>query len=55
MLAIALAFAGGFIAIYHPIGTTMLVEAAGDKPGSSIGVLGVFGNLGVGARSARGR
>src|SRR5271156_3097683 len=47
MLAIALAFAGGFIAIYHPIGTTMLVEAAGDKPGSSIGVNGVFGNLGV--------
>src|SRR5271156_1828789 len=47
MLAIALAFAGGFAAIYHPIGTTMLVEAAGDKPGRSIGVNGVFGNLGV--------
>src|SRR5580704_18093473 len=47
MLAIALAFTGGFIAIYHPIGTTMLVEAAGDKPGRSIGVNGVFGNLGV--------
>ena len=47
MLAIALAFAGGFAAIYHPIGTTMLVEAAGDKPGKSIGVNGVFGNLGV--------
>src|SRR5271156_1892404 len=46
MLAIALAFAGGFAAIYHPIGTTMLVEAAGDKPGSFIGVNGVFGNLG---------
>src|SRR5271170_5631595 len=46
-LAMALAFAGGFAAIYHPIGTTMLVEAAGDKPGSSIGVNGVFGNLGV--------
>jgi MFS family permease len=44
MLAIALAFIGGFIAIYHPIGTTMLVEAAGEKPGRSIGV---FGNLGV--------
>ena len=25
----------------------MLVEAAGDKPGRSIGVNGVFGNLGV--------
>ena len=47
MLAIALAFAGGSVAIYHPIGTTMLVEAAGDKPGSSIGVNGVFGNMGV--------
>jgi MFS family permease len=47
MLAIALAFAGGFIAIYHPIGTTMLVEAAGEKPGRSIGLNGVFGNFGV--------
>jgi MFS family permease len=47
MLAAALAAAGGFAAIYHPIGTTMLVEAAGDKPGRSIGVNGVFGNLGV--------
>jgi hypothetical protein len=27
MLAIALAFAGGFAAIYHPIGTTMLTVA----------------------------
>ncbi len=47
MLAVALAAAGGFAAIYHPIGTTMLVEAAGDKPGRAIGVNGVFGNLGV--------
>jgi MFS family permease len=47
MLAVALAAAGAFAAIYHPIGTTMLVEAAGDKPGRSIGVNGVFGNLGV--------
>jgi MFS family permease len=47
MLAVALAAAGGFTAIYHPIGTTMLVEAAGDKPGRAIGVNGVFGNLGV--------
>ena len=46
-LAVALAFSGAFAAIYHPIGTTMLVEAAGDKPGRSIGVNGVFGNLGV--------
>ena len=46
-LAVTLACAGGFAAIYHPIGTTMLVEAAGDKPGRSIGINGVFGNLGV--------
>ncbi|HET6607155.1 MAG TPA: MFS transporter [Rhodopila sp.] len=46
-LAVTLAAAGGFAAIYHPIGTTMLVEAAGDTPGRSIGVNGVFGNLGV--------
>jgi MFS family permease len=47
VMAATLAFAGSFAAIYHPIGTTMLVEAAGDKPGRSIGVNGVFGNLGV--------
>jgi MFS family permease len=47
MLAAALAVAGGFAAIYHPIGTTMLIEAAGDRPGRSIGVNGVFGNIGV--------
>ena len=47
MLAAALACAGAFAAIYHPIGTTMLVEAAGDMPGRSIGVNGVFGNIGV--------
>jgi MFS family permease len=47
MLAIALGGVGLCTAIYHPIGTTMLVEAAGDKPGRAIGVNGVFGNLGV--------
>ncbi|HMN72603.1 MAG TPA: MFS transporter [Rhodoblastus sp.] len=46
-LAVALGFAGFFSAIYHPIGTAMLVEAAGDKPGRALGVNGVFGNLGV--------
>jgi MFS family permease len=46
-LALALAAAGGFASIYHPIGTAMLVDAAGDKPGRAIGVNGVFGNLGV--------
>ena len=47
MLAATLGAVGVFTAIYHPIGTTMLVEAAGDKPGRSIGVNGVFGNIGV--------
>src|SRR5579875_3466496 len=46
-LAVALAAAGLFAAIYHPIGTAMLVEAAGDRPGRAIGINGVFGNLGV--------
>ena len=32
VLAVTLAAAGGFTAIYHPIGTTMLVEAAAKLP-----------------------
>ena len=46
-LALMLAGAGSFAAIYHPVGTSMLVEAAGDKPGRSLGVNGAFGNFGV--------
>jgi MFS family permease len=46
-LALALAAAGMFAAIYHPIGTAMLVDVAGAKPGRAIGINGVFGNLGV--------
>lgn len=46
-LGAALAAAGLFAAIYHPIGTAMLVGAAGVTPGRSIGVNGVFGNFGV--------
>ncbi len=46
-LAAALALAGRFAAIYHPIGQTLLVEAAGDRPGRMLGLTGVFGNLGV--------
>ena len=46
-LAAGLAAAGAFAAIYHPVGTAMLVEAAGDRPGRAIGVNGVFGNFGV--------
>jgi MFS family permease len=47
MLALALAAAGGFVAIYHPVGTALLVEAAADRPGRAIGVNGVCGNVGV--------
>jgi MFS family permease len=47
MLALTLAAAGLFAAIYHPIGTAMLVEAAGDRVGRAIGINGVFGNFGV--------
>ncbi|WP_376099285.1 MFS transporter [Roseomonas sp. CCTCC AB2023176] len=46
-LAAALASAGAFNAIYHPIGTAMLVEAAGDRVGRAVGNNGVFGNFGV--------
>jgi MFS family permease len=46
-LAGALLIAGAFSAIYHPIGTAMLVDAAGDHVGASVGVNGVFGNFGV--------
>jgi len=47
MLAATLALAGVFVAIYHPVGTALLVEAAADKPGRAIGVNGVCGNVGV--------
>jgi MFS family permease len=46
-LALALCGVGLFTAIYHPIGTALLVETAGDQPGRAIGVNGVFGNVGV--------
>ena len=47
MLGLALALMGAFAAIYHPIGTAMLVEAAGARVGRTVGINGVFGNLGV--------
>lgn len=46
-LALAMFVFGAFSAIYHPIGTAMLVDAAGEKVGASVGINGVFGNLGV--------
>ena len=47
MLGVGLALIGAFAAIYHPIGTALLVDVAGDKPGQAIGLNGVFGNIGV--------
>jgi MFS family permease len=48
VLTVTLGATGLFAAIYHPIGTAMLVDAAGDRPGRAIGINGVFGNIGVG-------
>jgi MFS family permease len=45
-LAIGLTAIGFFAAIYHPVGTAMLVSHA-EKVGREIGVNGVWGNLGV--------
>ncbi len=46
-VGVALGLMGCFAAIYHPIGTAVLVEAAGEKVGRAMGINGVFGNLGV--------
>ena len=51
MLAISLTFVGLFAAIYHPVGTAMLVAHA-HKLGRTIGVNGVWGNMGVAAAAA---
>ena len=48
MLASSVALLGLFAAIYHPVGTAMLVANAG-KLGRTIGVNGVWGNMGVAA------
>jgi MFS family permease len=45
--AVALGLAGVFLAIYHPVGTALLVDVAGPGVGRAIGINGVFGNLGV--------
>jgi hypothetical protein len=39
---------GLFATIYHPIGSAMMVDATGDRPGRAIGINGVFGNIAVG-------
>jgi MFS family permease len=45
-LAAALALLGAFSAIYHPVGIPMLVQRS-PRPGLTIGVNGLAGNLGV--------
>lgn len=46
-IGVTLGLMGCFAAIYHPIGTAMLVEAAGERVGRAMGINGVFGNIGV--------
>jgi len=47
-LAAALTLMGAFSSIYHPVGIPMLVQGA-RKPGFTIGVNGLAGNLGIAA------
>ena len=47
-LALALGLMGGFASIYHPVGIPMLLRHA-KKPGITIGVNGMAGNLGIAA------
>jgi MFS family permease len=45
-LTLGLGLLGLFAAIYHPVGTALVIQNA-RKTGQSLGVNGVFGNLGV--------
>lgn len=45
-LAVGLGLIGLFAAIYHPVGTALVVQNT-DRPGRALGVNGLFGNLGV--------
>jgi predicted MFS family arabinose efflux permease len=45
-IALALSLLGCFASIYHPVGVPMLVQGA-QRPGWTIGVNGLSGNLGV--------
>jgi MFS family permease len=47
-MAIALLVLGAFSSIYHPVGIPMLVQSAA-RPGWTIGVNGLAGNLGIAA------
>src|SRR5687767_10263364 len=46
MMAAALTLMGVFCSIYHPVGIPMLVQHS-TNPGFTIGVNGLFGNLGI--------
>lgn len=45
-IGVALTVMGAFASIYHPVGIPMLVQKA-ERPGFTIGVNGLVGNLGV--------
>jgi MFS family permease len=45
-IAVALSLLGAFASIYHPVGIPMLVQGA-TRPGLTIGINGLVGNLGV--------
>jgi MFS family permease len=47
-LALALGLMGAFASIYHPVGIPMLLRHA-RKPGTTIGINGMAGNLGIAA------
>jgi len=47
-LALALGLMGAFASIYHPVGIPMLLRHA-SKPGITIGINGMAGNLGIAA------
>lgn len=50
-LAAALTLMGVFASIYHPVGIPMLVQRA-TNPGFTIGLNGLFGNLGIAVAAA---
>jgi MFS family permease len=45
-LTLGLGLLGLFASIYHPVGTALVVQSAG-RAGRTLGINGVFGNLGV--------
>jgi len=50
-LAAALTLIGVFASIYHPVGIPMLLQGAA-KPGATIGINGLAGNLGIAVAAA---